>query len=241
MPGRFNLNDYVTVQDRIDQFWEKYPDGRIETIMISDPNIFERVVIRAEVYKHRDNPRPDTSDIAAEEAGKNGMANTTSWHENCATSAIGRALADLSFSTSKNRASRSEMEKVQRMEADRTTGEVRQSTPTPITPKPAPNVPPPFAVNNAYSGPPIELSESAKQDLLDAIGAAKDTNDWKRIIADANAPTREPGVREALWLVIMTAAPDSATLLRLKNAAALTNAVTQRVFTAANYRSRDVA
>jgi hypothetical protein len=109
---RFNLEDYVSVHERIEQFWRDYPDGRITTELISDPNIFERVVVRAAVYKHRDHPEPDATDLAAEEKGQGGMANATSWHENAATSAIGRALANLGYATSaQKRPSREEMAK----------------------------------------------------------------------------------------------------------------------------------
>lgn len=115
--ARFNVDDYVDVQTRINDFWKQYPDGAILTRFLSDPGDFDRVVVQAEVYKHRDDARPSGSDIAAEERGKNGMANTTSWHENCATSAIGRALADIGMAKSqKDRPSRQEMEKVERHE-----------------------------------------------------------------------------------------------------------------------------
>ena len=113
--AKFDLNDYVDVQTRINDFWKQYPDGAILTTLLSDPGDFDRVVVQATVYKHRDDKIPSGSDIAAEEKGKNGMANTTSWHENCATSAIGRALADIGMAKSqKDRPSRQEMEKVER-------------------------------------------------------------------------------------------------------------------------------
>ena len=32
--GRFNLNDYEMVEDRLKVFWAEYPEGRIETNVV---------------------------------------------------------------------------------------------------------------------------------------------------------------------------------------------------------------
>lgn len=128
MAGKFNLNDYIEVQDRINRFWQEYPDGRIVTSLLTSPDNFDQVVFRTEVYKHKDNAHPDSTGIAAEEKGKGGMANSTSWHENGETSAIGRALVNMGYADSnKDRPSREEMSKVQRMQE-------QQATPKPTGP-----------------------------------------------------------------------------------------------------------
>lgn len=124
MSGRFNLNDYITVDERIDQFWAQYPDGAIRTEVAYTNNDASSVAVRASVYKRCEQPHPDATGIAQEErlTGEDQYgkpvkgANTSSWWENCETSAIGRALANLGMSLSKQRPSRSEMEKVQRYE-----------------------------------------------------------------------------------------------------------------------------
>lgn len=110
---RFDPNDYVDVQERITQFWNEYPDGAIRTDLASPASSFTEVVFRAEIYKHRDHANPDSVGYAAEKPG-NG-ANQTSWHENCETSAIGRALANMGAAKSrKDRPSKQEMQKVER-------------------------------------------------------------------------------------------------------------------------------
>jgi hypothetical protein len=113
---RFNLEDYVDVAERIRRFWELHPEGRIVTDLMSLPDEFERVVFKATVFRDSAPGRsPDATGWAAEVAGGQG-ANLTSWHENCETSAIGRALANLGFVTStEQRASKQEMAKVQRL------------------------------------------------------------------------------------------------------------------------------
>lgn len=110
---RFDLNDYVDVADRITRFWAEFPDGAIRTEMASPASAFTEVVFRAEVFKRRDHAQPDAVGYAAEKPGSG--ANQTSWHENCETSAIGRALANMGYATSqKDRPSRQEMQKVNR-------------------------------------------------------------------------------------------------------------------------------
>jgi hypothetical protein len=112
--ANFNLNDYIDVQTRINRFWTEYPDGAIRTQHASDPADFETCRYRAEVYKDRTSPAPDAVGYAFERAGS-GMANKTSHEENCETSAIGRALANMGYATSgKDRPSRQEMTKAQR-------------------------------------------------------------------------------------------------------------------------------
>jgi hypothetical protein len=114
MSGRFRLEDYVSVQERIVQFWKDHPNGRILTALVSDPANWDICRYRAEVYTAREDERPVATGYAFEIAGK-GMANQTSHEENAETSAIGRALANLGYATSqKDRPSREEMGKVER-------------------------------------------------------------------------------------------------------------------------------
>lgn len=121
MAGRFNPDDYVDVQERINRFWHENPNGAIWTELLSTADEFDRVVIRAMVFKerpaeNRHTAMPDASGIAAEMKGGGG-ANSTSWHENGETSAIGRALANLGYATSRqDRPSRQEMQKVERLD-----------------------------------------------------------------------------------------------------------------------------
>jgi hypothetical protein len=117
MSRGFNLNDYVTVDERIDRFWERYPHGAIRTEMLYTNNDGSNVAIKASVHKDATQPHPDATGIAQElQGGAN--ANKSSWWENCETSAIGRALANMGMSISKQRPSREEMAKVQRYQDD---------------------------------------------------------------------------------------------------------------------------
>lgn len=174
---RFSLEDYVTVQERILQFWRDYPDGRIVTDLISDPNNFERVVVRAAVYKHRDYPQPDATDLAAEERGQGGMANATSWHENASTSAIGRALANLGYATSaQKRPSREEMAKANR-EAPRPAPAPQSAPQAPQRPANVTTLPQPSTETRSTVLEWLTKNNVAPETVLTALGTDS-MGDW---------------------------------------------------------------
>ncbi len=144
MPGRFDPNDYIDVQDRIVKFWVEYPDGAIRTKLESLPDDFDTCRYAARIFKHRDSLEPDATGWAFERAGGGG-ANSTSHEENCETSCVGRALANMGYATSRqDRPSRQEMEKVSRHQPEpelppqaRTTLKVNMPPTTQTTTNPA--------------------------------------------------------------------------------------------------------
>ena len=102
----FNLDDYEPVEKRITDFWAKFPNGRIHTVIVSLDE--KQVIVRAEVWTDREDPRPVTVDHAQEKVGGTGMT-ANSWLEIACTSAIGRPLADLDFAKKGKRPSLQEM------------------------------------------------------------------------------------------------------------------------------------
>jgi hypothetical protein len=105
--------DYEPVDSRIHRFWLEHPEGRIHTeiVLINETEI----VIKASVYADRDDTRPVSIDFA-QETRNSSPVNKLSFVENCATSAIGRALATYAYSPKGKRPSREEMQKVERGE-----------------------------------------------------------------------------------------------------------------------------
>ena len=105
----FNLEDYETVEERLEKFWKEYPDGRIESELLEASN--NRFIVIARIYRTEADQRHWTSGLAFEVISDRGV-NATSALENAETSAIGRALANAGFATKGKRASRAEMSKV---------------------------------------------------------------------------------------------------------------------------------
>jgi hypothetical protein len=116
--AKFNLDDYETVEQRIKRFYELHPNGRIITELVDRDTETRVWVVKAFIYLNDEIERLPTSTGYAFEIDGSGMANQTSALENCETSAIGRALANMGLSGNK-RASREEMEKVARGQTPR--------------------------------------------------------------------------------------------------------------------------
>jgi len=105
----FNLEDYETVESRLEKWHGKFPDNRIETELIEASNT--RFIVICRLFKTEADQKPCSSGIASETISDRGV-NATSALENCETSAIGRALANAGFAAKGKRASREEMVKV---------------------------------------------------------------------------------------------------------------------------------
>lgn len=102
---------YAPVAERVRLFYERYPTGRIVTVMVS--RTAEDVVFRAAVYRDASDPMPAATGWAAEREG-DGDINTVACLENTETSAVGRALANLGLTASRERPSAEEMAKADR-------------------------------------------------------------------------------------------------------------------------------
>lgn len=127
--AQFNLNDYETVEERLRRLYDAHPDARVITknLTTSQDRQVSTWVVQAEIWlpawtlskdsyewfvQDRDaSPWYLKATGLAFEVDGTGMANKTSALENCETSAIGRALANMNLSGNK-RTSREEMAKV---------------------------------------------------------------------------------------------------------------------------------
>ena len=109
---KFNVTDYVMVEDRIKKFREVHPAGQIKTELVATTEDLQSVIVKAEVYDKDGNMLG--SDLAQDHQGTHNFANEYSWVEVATTSAIGRALFNAGFqkSNGEKKASREEIQKV---------------------------------------------------------------------------------------------------------------------------------
>jgi hypothetical protein len=83
------LDGYVEVKDRLPIFWDRFIEGRLETDLVFWDD--RGICVKAFLY---DGERLMSTGYAHEVPGQ-GSVNRTSALENCETSAVGRALANL--------------------------------------------------------------------------------------------------------------------------------------------------
>ena len=131
--SRDRFEDYVPVAERVEKFYDRFPDGRVITQILEHDREAGFVLVRADVYRHADDAQPAATGHAFENKDA-GYVQRTSYIEVAETSAVGRALALLGFEVRRGIASREEMQKVQRPPAE---APAARPTPPPRLPPPA--------------------------------------------------------------------------------------------------------
>ena len=162
---RFNPDEYITVHERIEKFYAKWPTGRILTSIVEHNAETGFVLVRAEIYREQDDALPAATGHAYELRSA-GHVQQGSYVEVGETSAVGRALALLGFEVRRGVASREEIErgakKQQAAAPARQAEKVAppQETPAPPQEKPAPpeEKPAPPKERTAQPPPPREAA-----------------------------------------------------------------------------------
>lgn len=115
--------EYAEVSSRILAFWELFPNGRIVTDVRTSET---RCDCRCEVYRTEGDHLPAATGHAFEE--KKGTINSTSYVENCETSAIGRALGILGIGSTQAICSKEELENALALQAKQKPEKQRDNT-----------------------------------------------------------------------------------------------------------------
>jgi hypothetical protein len=120
------LSDYEPVEDRLRQFWEDHPYGRVITDL--EHHSDGDYIVRAEVYVGNElrNDPPTATGYAHDSVATLPANMKSSALEVCETSAIGRALANAGYAPKGKRPSREEMQKAS---PSQSTGSGEQAAP----------------------------------------------------------------------------------------------------------------
>ena len=70
-----SIEDYEPVASRLARFWEKHPEGRVITKLITYDG--DRVIVQADIYVDREDDRPIATDFAEELRGSNNVNRTS--------------------------------------------------------------------------------------------------------------------------------------------------------------------
>jgi hypothetical protein len=174
----FNLQDYETVETRLEKWHGQYPDSRVETELIEASNT--RFIVFCKLFKTEADPKPCATGLAFETITEKGV-NSTSALENCETSAIGRALANAGFAAKGKRASREEMAKVNNAEPnqyEKKLAERRYSPPGTKSAAVEDALRASFAVENKENDP----AQWTVSEVVDQIASATPNEDRKSVV-----------------------------------------------------------
>jgi hypothetical protein len=152
------IQDYITVAERIEKFYERYPEGRIITHIIEHDAERGFILLRAEIYRNADDVLPASTGHAYELKSE-GYVQRTSYIEVGETSAVGRALAMAGFEVRRGIASREEMEKSAKMAREAPAAREQVKAPAPATTQPA-------SAPEKAAKPDQPASDEQKQEIL---------------------------------------------------------------------------
>jgi len=102
-----NLENYITVNERIMKFYEEFPNGRINTELVQWLDGI--VIVKAYAYRDVEDSNPFATGYAYEKMDSSFITKTSAL-EVCETSAVGRCLAIGGYEIQKSIASKEEME-----------------------------------------------------------------------------------------------------------------------------------
>ncbi len=174
--------EYIDVAQRIQGFWELYPQGRIVTEMVADDG--KRCVFKAEAHDMSEGGAGLLATGHAYEVNSGRGVNATSYIENCETSAVGRALGMLGIGSTDSIASADEVIAAQAHQAQ---AHQAQAQPQPQRPAQDPLKPAKARLWHALQNYAAEHGGIADR-LLEGVkarpGARMDDAEWLVAVAE---------------------------------------------------------
>ena len=150
--------DYIPVNERIQAFHEKYPEGSLQSEILTLND--HEVLIRAQAYRTPDDPRPGIGHARETIPGSTSFTKGSEV-ENAETSAWGRAIAALGFEVKSGIATAEDVRNAQA----RQNGPQRPAAPRPVSqPTPARSEPP-----RATTAPVQNIQPMSVRDAMDAV------------------------------------------------------------------------
>jgi len=151
----FDISNYVTVAERVAEFYARFPDGSIQFefmgVMDGDPMKMWGV---ARAYRSADDPLPGIGTASEFIVGKSPYTNGSEL-QNLETACWGRACASLNIGTSKGLSSKEEV-----------IGSRERQAPGPAKPKEVVQEPPRDAMETDPWLPPSTLDEGINESLV---------------------------------------------------------------------------
>src|SRR5215208_357300 len=174
---RFNPDEYITVSERIEKFYAKFPQGRILTTIVEHSAETGFILMRAEVYREPEDALPAATGHAYELRSA-GHVQAGSYVEVCETSSVGRALALLGFEVRRGVASREEVIRGAKKQQAAAAPPPPTAAAQPERPSPPPERARPVAPAPAEAAPDLdaEILQAAEELGYDAAKVRKWVN-----------------------------------------------------------------
>jgi hypothetical protein len=127
MPAKFDMSDYVPVNERIEEFVTAHPEGSLQSEIVE--LTVDRVTVKAYAYRTPDDPRPGIGHSSLEIPGSTPYTRGSEI-ENAETSAWGRAIAALGFEVKRGIAS---SEEIRNKQPGQGVGSSRRASANPVS------------------------------------------------------------------------------------------------------------
>jgi hypothetical protein len=167
--SNFKMDDYVPVNERIEAFYAKHPEGTLQSEIVE--LTADRVTVKAYAYRAADDERPGIGHSSLEIPGSTSFTRGSEI-ENAETSAWGRAIAALGFEVKRGVSSREEVRNKQPERSERASSVRREDSKPATTSAPVKRTPEENALLTVILEEP-GMTQARMRLMADAVGVPK--------------------------------------------------------------------